>query len=126
MCESRFYFCEKCGNLAGMIHSNGVPMYCCGKEMTHLEPNTSDASREKHVPEVKVNNGAVTVNVGSVAHPMQHDHSINWVYLQTDRGGHRKCLEVNDAPVVSFVLDHEKPLAAYAYCNLHGLSKTDI
>ncbi len=126
MSESRFYTCKKCGNVIGMIHGSGVPMFCCGSEMTHLAPDSSDASREKHVPEVKVNNGTVTVDVGSIAHPMQHDHSINWVYLQTDRGGHRKCLKADGKPAVSFVLSDEKPLAAYAYCNLHGLFKTDI
>lgn len=126
MCESRFYTCKQCGTVIGMIHGSGVPMFCCGKEMTHLDPDVSNETREKHAPAVKVDKGTVTVDIGSIAHPMQTDHSINWVYLQTDRGGHRKCLKTDEKPVVSFVLSDEKPLAAYAYCNLHGLWKTDI
>ncbi|MBQ7109525.1 MAG: desulfoferrodoxin, partial [Clostridia bacterium] len=63
---------------------------------------------------------------GSVEHPMTEEHHIVWVYLQTDRGGQRKCLEIGKDPVVTFTLSDEKPVAAYAYCNLHGLWKADI
>ncbi len=126
MCESRFYICRHCGNLAGLIHDAGVPMMCCGQEMTHLEPGASEASREKHVPVVTVDGDTVKVEVSSVAHPMTEAHSILWVYLQTDRGGHRKCLDAESKPVVTFVLSDERPVAVYAYCNLHGLWKTDV
>ena len=126
MREIRFYLCEHCGNLVGMIHDAGVPLMCCGQKMTKLEPGLIEASSEKHLPVVKIENGVVTVDVGSVAHPMQEEHSILWVYLETDRGGQRKCLKIGDAPVVTFALSDEKPVAAYAYCNLHGLWKTEI
>lgn len=126
MCENRFFICRHCGNLAGLIHDAGVPMMCCGQEMTRLEPGASDASREKHVPVVTVDGDTVKVEVSSTAHPMTEAHSILWVYLQTDRGGHRKCLETDSEPVVTFVLSDEKPVAVYAYCNLHGLWKTDV
>ena len=66
------------------------------------------------------------VVVGSVEHPMTEEHSILWVYLQTDRGGQRKCLEVGKAPVAAFTLVNEKPIAVYAYCNLHGLWKAEV
>jgi superoxide reductase len=91
-----------------------------------MEPGTVEASVEKHLPVVAVEGNTVKVVVGSVAHPMQEEHSILWVYLQTDRGGQRKCLKVGAEPVVTFALAEEKPLAVYAYCNLHGLWKTDI
>ena len=127
MCENhRFYVCEHCGNLIGLIHDSGVPMMCCGQKMTKLEPGRVDASREKHLPSVTVEGNSVRVVVGSVEHPMTEEHSILWVYLQTDRGGQRKCLEVGKAPVVAFTLVNEKPIAVYAYCNLHGLWKTDV
>ena len=127
MCEkNKFYICEKCGNLVGMINSSGVPMVCCGQKMTKLEAGTVEASREKHIPVVSVLDGEVRVEVGSVAHPMAEEHSILWVYLETDKGGHRKCLEVGKPPVVSFALSDEKPKAVYAYCNLHGLWRTEI
>ncbi len=127
MCENnRFYICEHCGNIIGMIHDAGVPMMCCGQKMTKLEPGTVDASLEKHVPVVKVEGDTVKVSVGSVAHPMAEEHRIAWVYLQTDRGGQRKCLPFDGAPDVMFALKDEKPLAVYAYCNLHGLWMTEI
>ena len=109
-----------------MIHDAGVPMMCCGQKMTKLEAGAVDASHEKHVPVVTVDGSTVRVEVGSVAHPMTEEHLISWVYLQTDRGGQRKCLSAGDAPVVSFSLIDEKPVAVYAYCNLHGLWKTEI
>ena len=121
MCENKFYVCEHCGNLIGMIHDSGVPMMCCGKKMTRLEAGVVEASQEKHVPVITVDGNLVTVSVGEVEHPMIPEHSILWVYLKTDKGGQRKCLEVGKAPVVTFALTDEKPLAAYAYCNLHGL-----
>jgi superoxide reductase len=126
MCENRFYICETCGNLVDAIHSSGVPMKCCGKNMTALEPGTVEASHEKHVPVVRVEGNTVTVEIGSVAHPMTAEHSIQWVYLQTNRGGQRKCLEVGAAPEVTFALSEEEPVAVFAYCNLHGLWKTEL
>ena len=127
MCENnKFYVCEKCGNTVGMIHSSGVPMMCCGQKMTALEAGVVEASREKHIPVVTVEGSVVTVNVGSVDHPMSAEHSILWVYLETDKGGQRKCLEVGAAPTVTFAVSDEKPIAVYAYCNLHGLWKSTI
>lgn len=121
MCASKFYICEHCGNIVGMVHDSGVPVVCCGQKMTRLEPGTVEASHEKHIPIVSVENGSVKVNIGSVPHPMIDEHFIQWVYLQTDRGGQRKCLSPGDAPEVSFALADEKPVAVFAYCNLHGL-----
>ena len=127
MCENnKFYICEQCGNLVGIIHDAGVPMVCCGEEMTKLEPGVVEASHEKHIPVAKVKDNIVTVTVGAVEHPMEEEHHIVWVYLQTDRGGQRKCLEVGKAPIVSFALTDEKPIAVYAYCNIHGLWKKDM
>ena len=128
MCKNeKFYICERCGNIVGKIYDSGVDMVCCGQKMTPLVPGTVEASREKHIPVVSVDGRTVTVTVGSVEHPMVEEHSILWVYLETTRGGQRKCLEVGAPPVVSFALtDGEQPVAAYAYCNLHGLWKADI
>ena len=122
----KFFICEHCGNLVGVINDSGVPMVCCGQKMTQLIPGTVEASVEKHLPVVTVDGDKVKVEVGSVAHPMAEEHSILWVYLQTDKGGQRKNLKVGEAPVAEFSLLEEKPVAAYAYCNLHGLWKTEI
>ena len=126
MSSARFYVCEKCGNLVGMINASGVPMVCCGQKMTALEAGVVEASREKHIPVVEVGEGVVTVTVGSVIHPMAEEHSILWIYLETDKGGQRKVLKPGEAPTAVFALKDEKPLAAYAYCNLHGLWKADV
>lgn len=127
MCEAKFYICQTCGNLVGMIHSSGVPMMCCGKPMTALVPGEVEASAEKHLPVVSADENKVTVIVGSALHPMAEEHSILWIYLQTTLGGQRKCLTPGAAPEAVFALaENEKPLAAYAYCNLHGLWKTEL
>ena len=126
MCDNKFYICEHCGNIVGMIHSAGVPLMCCGQKMTKLEAGVVEASLEKHIPVVTVEGNTVRVNVGSVTHPMSEEHHIAWVYLQTNRGGQRKCLDVTGAPEVTFTLADETPVAVYAYCNLHGLWKTDL
>ena len=126
MCENKFYICEHCGNIVGMIHNSGVPMMCCGQKMTKLEAGVVEASHEKHIPVVTVEGNTVRVNVGSVTHPMSEEHHIAWIYLQTNRGGQRKCLDVTGAPEVPFALADETPVAVYAYCNLHGLWMAEI
>lgn len=126
MGKERFYICRHCGNLIGIIHDVGVPIYCCGEKMEGLAPNTVEASGEKHVPVVTVQGNEVSVSVGSTAHPMTPEHSIEWVYLQTDKGGQRKALRNDEAPEVKFALKDEHPVAVYAYCNLHGLWMTEI
>ena len=123
---SKFYVCRRCGNLVGAIHESGVPMMCCGQKMEALEANSVDASGEKHVPVVSIADGVVTVKVGSVAHPMTEEHLIEWVYVQTENGGQRKGLKAGAAPEVKFWLGDDKAVAVFAYCNLHGLWKTDV
>ena len=126
MNESKFFICEHCGNIVGKIKDSGVPLVCCGQKMKALEPGVVEASHEKHIPVVKVEGDVVKVDVGSVAHPMAEEHSILWVYLQTDKGGQLKYLEVGKEPAVSFSVVDEKPVAVYAYCNLHGLWKAEV
>ncbi|MBQ8350586.1 MAG: desulfoferrodoxin [Clostridia bacterium] len=123
---SKFYICEHCGNIVGLIQDAGVPLVCCGQKMTKLEAGTVEASREKHIPVAEVKGNTVEVIVGSVLHPMTEEHSITWVYLETDRGGQRKNLAPGAEPKVTFALADEKPIAVYAYCNLHGLWKVEL
>ena len=126
MSDSRFYICEHCGNLVGMINDAGVPLVCCGQKMTKIEAGTIEASREKHIPVATVEGNEVRVVVGSVEHPMAEEHSILWIELKTDKGVQRKHLPVGAPPVAVFALADEKPLEVYAYCNLHGLWKAEI
>ena len=127
MKELKFYVCSHCGNLVEMVHSSGVPMICCGEAMKELVPNTVDAAGEKHKPVVTVDGSTVTVVVGSVAHPMTDAHLIQWVVLETEQGVQRKELAAHAEPKAVFTLaEGDKAVAAYAYCNLHGLWKTEV
>jgi len=123
---SKFYICRHCGNLIEKINDAGVPIICCGEPMEALTPNTVEASTEKHLPVVTIENGTVKVAVGSIDHPMAPEHYIEWVYLKTEGGSQYKALNPGDAPEVTFQLGGEKALAVYAYCNLHGLWKTEV
>ncbi len=122
----KFLLCNHCGNLVGTIHDAGVPIMCCSHKMDELIPNTTEAAGEKHLPLATVEGDTVKVSVGSVEHPMLEEHSIQWVYLLTENGGHRKILNPGNKPEVTFNTAGDKPVAVYAYCNLHGLWKTDI
>ena len=122
--EQRFFICKHCGNIVAMVKSSGVPIMCCGEKMSEIVPGTMDASKEKHVPVYTIEGNTVNVAVGSVLHPMQPEHYIEWVSLQTRSGNQRKQLEPHDEPKVSFAItDGDEVVAVYAYCNLHGLWK---
>ena len=126
MKNTKFYICPHCRNIAEMIYDTDIPLHCCGDVMDELVAGTVEASREKHIPAVTLGAGFVEVNVGSVNHPMEAVHWIEWVQLVTDQGSQRKFLKPGQAPNVRFLLADEKPLAVYAYCNLHGLWKTEL
>ncbi|HIU64943.1 MAG TPA: desulfoferrodoxin [Candidatus Avacidaminococcus intestinavium] len=124
MREVKFFICKHCGNLITMLNSTPVPVDCCGEHMTELVANTVDAAQEKHVPVVKVEGNTVSVVVGSVAHPMIEAHYIQWIYLVTEQGEQVKHLTPNSEPTAVFALaEGDKFVAAYEYCNLHGLWK---
>lgn len=127
MNNKRFYVCSVCGNLIGMIKHNGPKVSCCGKVMNELVANTTEASEEKHIPVVTINDDNVHVEVGSVLHPMVKEHFIEWVYVSTEKGAQRKNLEIDGKPTVDFkICKDDKVLEVYAYCNLHGLWKVEL
>ncbi|MEG0229007.1 MAG: desulfoferrodoxin family protein, partial [Oscillospiraceae bacterium] len=113
--NNKFFICDHCKNLVGMINNAGVPLFCCGQKMTELIPNTTDAAGEKHLPQIKIDGNAVTVNVGSISHPMEDGHFIGWIYLETTKGGQRKSLKAGEEPVVTFFLSDEKPISAFSF-----------
>ena len=117
-----FYICPHCGNIIVHVQDSGVRCVCCGEEMKPLVPNTSDGSGEKHVPVISVEGSAVTVTVGSVEHPMLEAHHIAWIILETRKGRQRKVLSPGEKPTARFALtEDDEAVAAYEYCNLHGL-----
>jgi len=124
--NTKFYTCPDCGAILEVIHDSGIAPSCCGMKMDQLLPNTTEASGEKHLPSVRVDGSVVTVNVGSVDHPMEDVHYIEWVYVKTENGGQRKMLKPGQAPSVTFHLGEDRALAVYAYCNLHGLWMTEL
>jgi len=122
---SKFLICDICGNIIGVVKDNGGPLYCCGKMMTQLEPNTVEAAHEKHLPDVVKKENGLSVKVGSTLHPMEEAHYIDFIFVRTNRGGHRAQLEVGSSPEAEFsFVEGERPLEVYAYCNLHGMWKT--
>ena len=123
----KFYKCEHCGNLVAVLHDSGVPMICCGEPMKELVAGATDGAQEKHVPVVEREGNLVKVCVGSVLHPMLEEHHIAWVYLETTHGGQFRYPAVGRDPIVTFALaEGEEPVAAYEYCNLHGLWKKEL
>ncbi|MCL2029376.1 MAG: desulfoferrodoxin [Deltaproteobacteria bacterium] len=124
--KQKFFICKVCGNFVGIIDGKGVPLVCCGEKMSELAPNTVEASVEKHLPAVTVSGDSINVQVGSVPHPMENEHYIAFVYVETERGGQRKGLKTGEEPKLTFSFAGDKPVAVYAYCNLHGMWKTDI
>lgn len=122
--ESKFYICEKCHVILEAIEGDPMAGDITLKKLT---ANTSDGAHEKHMPIVEKDGNKITVKVGSVYHPMTEEHSIEWVYLETEKGCQRMNLQANEEPVATFlVADGDRPVAVYSYCNLHGFWKTDI
>lgn len=124
--ELRFYYCKHCGKVIVVVENTGTPTICCGDDMILLKPEKTDGAMEKHVPVVKIEGNRVTVSVGSVLHPMNPEHFIKWVLLQTDMGIQKKCLQPGEAPIAIFsILPEEKILNVYEYCSVHKLWKTE-
>ncbi len=122
MNERAFFKCEVCGNIVGLIKDGGGELYCCGKPMVKLEPNTVDAAQEKHVPVYELNGNKLHVKVGSVPHPMTDEHWIQWIAVEEPDKTQRQILNPGDAPEADFIVNGDK-FEVFEYCNLHGLWK---
>ena len=116
------YKCEICGNMASMVHSGGGALVCCGAPMKLMVENIVDAAREKHVPVIEKTAAGFKVKVGSVAHPMEQNHYIEWIEVIADGKAYRQFLNPGEAPEAAFAIKAEK-VVAREYCNLHGLWK---
>jgi len=117
------YYCKLCNNLVEIVCSGAGALYCCGEEMTLLEPNTTDAANEKHVPEIIDNGDSIQVNIGSVEHPMTEEHHIAYIECRTAKKVIRKELKPGDKPTAKFPIKMEKVLEVREFCNLHMLWK---
>ncbi len=122
--QNEVYKCDKCGNIAGIIHAAAGNLICCGQEMNQQIENSVDAAKEKHVPVVEKNGANVTVKVGSVSHPMEENHYIEVIGVLTDSKLYREYLKPGGKPEASFVIDGNIK-SVRAYCNVHGMWKND-
>lgn len=116
------YKCDVCGNIVEVLHAGGGELVCCGQPMKQTVENTVDAAKEKHVPVIEKVSGGFKVKVGSVAHPMEEKHYIEWIEIIADGNAYRKFLNPGQVPEATFMLD-ATTVSARGYCNLHGLWK---
>jgi superoxide reductase len=122
--QKEIYRCGFCGNIIEVLHGAGGKLICCEQEMIVLKENTTDAAVEKHVPVIERNSNTVTVRVGSVAHPMDENHYIEFIEIITDSRVYREFLKPGGNPETAFDVEGDV-LNARAYCNLHGLWKNE-
>ena len=116
------YKCEICGNIVEILHEGKGELVCCGEPMKLYAENTVDAAKEKHVPVVEKVSGGVKVTVGSVLHPMEEKHYIEWIEIIADGKAYRQFLKPGDVPEATFNVDAQD-ISVREYCNLHGLWK---
>ena len=114
------YKCGLCGNMVEVVHAGVGVLVCCNERMALLAENTVEASREKHVPVIEIGSASITVKVGSVAHPMEAAHYIEWIELIADGKVYRQQLQPGQAPEATFPVI-ARQVTAREYCNLHGL-----
>lgn len=118
------YKCEKCGNIVEVLNMGGGTLHCCGQPMGLLSENTTDAAQEKHVPVIEKSAEGIKVTVGSVAHPMEAEHFIQWIECIAGDAIQRQFLSPGQAPEACFPA-FEGPVTAREYCNVHGHWKKD-
>jgi superoxide reductase len=116
------YKCDPCGNIVEVLHGGGGELVCCGESMELFVENTVDAAKEKHVPVIEKTADGFKVNVGSVAHPMEAEHYIEWIEVIVGGKAYRQFLKPGEAPEAIFCVDADQ-VTAREYCNLHGLWK---
>lgn len=124
--KTKFYYCPKCGNVIIKAIDSGVTPVCCGEEMVELNPNKVEAKTEYHLPvSILLNPCTLKVKVGAEPHPMTKEHSIRFIYVETSNTGHIVHFHPGH-PAEATINIGEAPTAIYAYCNLHGLWKTEL
>ena len=121
--KNEVYKCPLCGNIVQVLHTGAGELVCCGQPMELMAENTVDAAQEKHIPVVEKTDNGYKITVGSVAHPMEEKHWIEWIELVTDSAVYRADLKPGDTPEAVFCTETDA-VTARAYCNLHGLWKS--
>lgn len=116
------YRCSQCGNIAEVLHGGDGDLFCCGEPMKKLIGKTDDQGQEKHVPVIEKIDGGYKVKVGSVTHPMEKEHYIEWIAIEADGKIYREFLSPGQAPEAVFMVDAAKVIAR-ENCTVHGLWK---
>lgn len=117
------YKCELCGNVVEILTGQEGELTCCGEPMVKMVEKTQDAKAEKHVPVLEDQGTTIKVKVGSVPHPMDEDHYIEWIEVINGDYVNRKHLKPGDKPEAEFYVHKQAGLIVRSYCNLHGLWK---
>jgi len=120
--QRQIYRCNICGNIVEVLHAGVGQLVCCGRPMELLKEKTEDVGMEKHVPVIEKTEKAVKVKVGSIPHPMEEKHYIEWIEVIAEGVTHRKFLKPGDKPEADFEVKADK-IQAREYCNIHGLWK---
>lgn len=118
----QIYRCEVCGNIVEVVHGGMGKLVCCGREMTLINEKDSDVGLEKHVPVFEKTQDKVTIKVGNIEHPMEEDHHIEWIELQTPKCVYKKYLKAGEKPEAVFNTS-EDVVCIREYCSVHGLWK---
>ena len=121
---NEIYKCNACGNIVEVVHGGAGELVCCGEPMKLFKENTVDAAKEKHVPVIEKTADGYKVSVGSVPHPMEETHWIEWIELIADGKSYKQFLNPGEAPVAEFCVKADK-VTAREFCNLHGLWKAE-
>jgi len=116
------YKCSQCGNIAEMLHGGDGDLFCCGEPMKKLIEKTDDQGQEKHVPVIEKIDGGYKVKVGSITHPMEEEHYIEWIAIEADGKVYREFLSPGQTPEAVFMVDAAKVIAR-EHCSVHGFWK---
>lgn len=120
----QIYKCSVCGNMVEVVFAGAGELVCCGKPMELMIENSVDASLEKHVPVFKQESDILNVKVGSIPHPMEESHYIEWIEVIDEEGKVlRKFLKPGESPEADFCIKTKGKLTVREYCNIHGLWK---
>ncbi|RLE64164.1 MAG: desulfoferrodoxin [Thermoprotei archaeon] len=119
----QIYKCNVCGNIVEVLHSGAGQLVCCNHPMKLLQEKTEEVGKEKHVPVIEITEAGVKVKVGSIPHPMEEKHYVEWIEIIANGVTYRKFLNPGDKPEAEFPVKAEK-ITAREYCNLHGFWKT--
>lgn len=121
----KFFKCNVCGNVVELIVKGGGQLVCCNESMELLVPKEQEAGNEKHLPVANMEGNQLSVKVGSIEHPMEEAHHIEFIVIKYNNHVERKNLKYTDKPEAVFTINEEcDEIEIYEFCNLHGLWKT--